>query len=454
MIADISPAGALHRLASRAVDMARSRGEAVLVSTTSPAAPADPLDLFARATDRDRFFWRPSGGPVLAALGSVWSVTSPELREVGAAWNRLLEGAAIEGDGPRGSGPLLLGTVAFDPASPAGCLWRDFPLNTFVLPRVLYTETDEGLVRTVNALVAPGEDVESVARRLAPAAPEAGHSRTSLDPLCSAPDDGDAPFEALVTEAVETIRGGALKKIVAARSVTLAGRADPAVTLRRLSEAQPHCTTFAVAAGEICFLCSTPEWLVRLEDGAVRVSCLAGSAPRGPSPEEDAAIGARLLADPKNRQEHALVLETIVECLAGLPGLQAAPSPSLMRLPTVQHLFTPVTARNDGEDVLALGARLHPTPAVSGYPRDRALRFLRNREGLNRGAYAGPVGWIDRHGEGELAVAIRSALLRPDGVTLFAGCGIMADSQPRSELEESRLKLRPMLRALRSGDGL
>jgi isochorismate synthase len=190
--------------------------------------------------------------------------------------------------------------------------------------------------------------------------------------------------------------------------------------------------------------------LVRAAGGQVQVTCLAGSTARGATPEEDAQLGAALLASAKNRHEHAVVAAMLQEALAEQCVDVAMPAaPQLLKLPNVQHLYTPATARlAAGGRLLDLVARLHPTPAVGGTPRDAALAWIRAHEGLDRGWYAAPVGWLDAAGDGEFAVALRSGLV--DGATahLFAGCGIMGDSDPAAEVAESRLKLRAMLTAL------
>jgi menaquinone-specific isochorismate synthase len=444
---------ALYEAVRTSRDRAAREDRPVLVSITEAHEPPEPIDLFEH-DGADRFFWKPAAGPGLVGDGVAWSTAANDLCRIEGAWRDLLSGAVIRGEGVRGTGPLLFGTFAFDPSNPSGPMWRNFPLNRFVLPRVLYTQLGNRSWRTISTVVLATDDPERITGALQhPLSSDTGNSdfATALHPLDT---EGDGAFRTLAAEAVAAIRRGMLTKLVAARAVTLAGRPDIATALRRLGEEQSHGVTFAVGAQEQCFLGSTPEWLVRLEQGTVRVSSLAGSAPRGATEAEDERLGRALLSDPKNLHEHALVLDTIRESLADLPDLQAPDSPGLLKLPTVQHLYSPVSARADGQTVLSLGARLHPTPAVAGLPRDAALAFLRQREGLDRGGYAGPVGWVDRHGEGELAVAIRSALVRPQDVTLFAGCGVVSGSQPENELQESRLKLLPMLRALGAGHDL
>jgi isochorismate synthase len=161
-------------------------------------------------------------------------------------------------------------------------------------------------------------------------------------------------------------------------------------------------------------------------------------------------LGEQLLASAKDRHEHEVVVRTVVEALGPLcDQLDVGATPSLLKLGNVQHLYTPVTGHLCSAcTLLNVVERLHPTPAVGGRPREAALALIREREGFDRGWYGGPVGWIDQRGEGEFAVAIRSALLHGTQATLFAGCGIVADSDPEREYAEAALKLKPMLSAL------
>lgn len=178
---------------------------------------------------------------------------------------------------------------------------------------------------------------------------------------------------------------------------------------------------------------------------------LAGSAPRGSTPEEDRRLGEGLQVSAKERIEHAIVVDALRAALADIaPRVVVSSVPELLKLQNVQHLRTRLAVElTHPRTVLELVERLHPTPAVGGLPRDAALGWIAEREGLDRGWYGGPVGWVNRRGEGEFAVAIRSALLRGEEALLFAGCGIVADSDPDQEYAESWLKLQPMLSALR-----
>lgn len=182
----------------------------------------------------------------------------------------------------------------------------------------------------------------------------------------------------------------------------------------------------------------------------MQTTCLAGSYPRGTCDDSDRRLAAELLADPKERNEHALVRSALADALGAFcDRLEMPEMPSVLKLPNVQHLCTPISGRiTAGRSLLRIVERLHPTPSVGGEPRAAALRFIRAREQLDRGWYAGAVGWVDHRGDGEFAVAIRAALLHGGEATLFAGCGIVADSDPEREFAESCIKLTPMLTAL------
>ncbi|MBN3731886.1 isochorismate synthase, partial [Burkholderia sp. Tr-20390] len=172
------------------------------------------------------------------------------------------------------------------------------------------------------------------------------------------------------------------------------------------------------------------------------------------SPDDDRALGAALMDSAKERLEHALVVDAIRAALAPLSRTLDVPEqPSLHRLPRLQHLSTPIRATLKADaTLLQVVAALHPTPAVAGHPRAEALDHIRAHEGFDRGWYAAPVGWIDAHGNGDFIVALRSALVDGGACRLFAGCGIVADSEPANEYQETELKLSGMQAAIRMRD--
>lgn len=452
----------------------------VLQSSGERVLPVDPVRLFRRARELGRpcVYWeRPEDGTVLVGVDAAYQIALDGAAssdwvfdDARREWERLVAGARLA-DAP--AAPLLLGGFAFDPLRQSSPAWAGFPDGLLTLPQILYRQLgDEAWVtysvvlpsgveadRAIHALrdawhwLAPRAETEEAAETAAPSS--SGAAGASAAPLgVEAPDP--AEWKRLVADASAAIRAGALEKVVLARALHLPVErvVRASVALGRLRAQVDSGCLFAFAARDQCFLGATPERLVRLVDGRVATAALAGSRSRGKTASEDEALAADLLGSAKDRREHAVVVHALVDGLraAGVSA-SAAATPELLRLATVQHLHTPIVGEaEEGTTILDLLAGLHPTPAVGGAPRADALAWLREREGLARGWYAAPVGWLDCRGDGEFAVAIRSALLHRGGAALFAGCGIMGDSDPEAEYAESWLKFRPMLAALgRSG---
>ena len=443
----------------------------ILVSAVVGVPSRDPLSFFERgaAVAADRMYWsRPADEFALVGVGSAWSLVtrgSDRFAESAAAWRVHCGAALVEAQSDAiGTGLIGMGGFSFDPQRPAGGQWAGFPDGLLILPRFLLTTVDGAAWLTLNALIEPGSDIEAEAASLVDCA---SHLLDANDGLPSSSDVEIVSFEDLPAasdwqEAVETVermvRGDdALSKVVLAReSRVLGGRPfNPVNLLRRLSCDYPDCFTFAVARGDKCFLGASPERLVRLRDCQFSTTSLAGSIARGSTPSEDRHLGRALLASDKDLAEYDVVVRAIREGLAQLSvELPQIGRPSLMKLPNVYHLETPIVSQvADSLTIFDLLECLHPTPAVSGYPNDAALRLIREFEAFDRGWYAGPVGWLDSHSEGEFAVAIRSAILDGREASAFAGCGIVAGSDPASEYAESVLKLRPILSALDGGMG-
>jgi isochorismate synthase len=243
-----------------------------------------------------------------------------------------------------------------------------------------------------------------------------------------------------------------LRKVVLSRSVIV--RADVAAVpidlTARLRSSYPGCFTFGWQEGDAAFIGASPELLVERTGHLMRSQPLAGSAPRGEGEDEDRAIGEALMASGKDRFEHRVVVDDIVARLQPVAHRVTAPSvPSLLKMANVQHLASEITAEPDEDrSVVELAGAIHPTPAVAGLPLDEALAFIQKAESIDRGWFAGGIGWADGRGDGQIAVALRCALIRGATAHLFAGAGIVAGSQPEREIEETRLKFRPLLNLL------
>jgi salicylate biosynthesis isochorismate synthase len=448
----------------------RLGNEPTLVSVTERAEQIDPITLFdrARMVTTDRFFWSQSdGGITLVGLGIAWAQDAVEgsgFRQIQTSWRHLLNRAVVEAScGLPGTGPLLYGGFSFDPQHPKDVIWQNYPNGRMVLPRLLLTlhEGEAWLTRNVvldldsdiAAEIATTEALSEVLQaldihRTNANDPVAVHvSQVTTHELQSA-----ARWKAQVARSALDIAEGKLGKVVLARSIRLetSNPFDTTTALRRLSAQYAKCFVFAFARGDTCFLGATPERLLQVREGQIKTMALAGSLRRGATPDEDRTLGESLLGSSKDQEEHAVVVRTMTKNLADLCDMLDIPSaPSLLRLQNVQHLCTPITGKlRDGVTLLDAVERLHPTPAMGGYPREIALSIIREREGFDRGWYAGPIGWVDWRDDGEFAVAIRSALTKENEAYLFAGCGIMADSDPEREYAESCWKLQPMLSAL------
>jgi isochorismate synthase len=447
------------------VRAAARRTEPQWLAAPLDAVPPDGLDLFAAAQGGERFLWENRGrGLQIAALGAAAVVESagPGRFDVAARAARRIA-AGLHDVGDLGTAPLLVGGFGFADASPDGPAWRGFAPARLVLPALLVVRAPDGVHARATLRVEPGEGASEALARLREAV-ERGRdalrwARPGFEPEAEpAPAfraSADAPlsrYRETVEAALRDIAAGELEKVVPARAVSLSSEAgfDPARVLERLRRAHPSCTCFAVARGDAVFLGATPELLVRLEGEQLETAAVAGSAPRGRSPGEDARRARELCESKKEQAEHAVVVRALRDALAEVCAeLHVPEAPRLLALEAIQHLETPLRGRlRRPQGVLELLARLHPTPAVAGAPRAAALAWLASKEGLERGWYAGPVGFVRADGGGEFWVALRSALLRGCSARLFAGAGVVAGSRPEAELQETRLKLAALLGAL------
>jgi menaquinone-specific isochorismate synthase len=415
-----------------------SRGAALPTMTTTvlPDA-ADLLDLLPR---RGALSWvRRGEGLVGWGEAARLEVSGPRaLAEAAAWWDAYTAGLDVEDPlGLPGSGPVAFGGIAFDPA--AGT-------SVFVVPEVVVGRRD-GVTWVTTAGNADAADVLAAA---APAHPApVGRLRYAdgvLDP---------ASWCAAVAAAVQRIDAGELAKVVLARDLLVTADAplDPRALLARLAARFPDCWTFAVDG----LLGATPELLLRRTGRELSARVLAGTAPRGAGADDD-RLAAALLGSAKDRAEHALAVDSLLAALEPYCTTLTAPAePELLTLANVRHLATDVsgvqrrTGPRAGAGLLELVGAVHPTAAVCGTPTPAAAALIGELEGLDRGRYAGPVGWLDGRGDGEFGLALRCAQLDADDpatARLFAGCGIVAGSDPVAELAETQAKFAAFQAAL------
>lgn len=415
----------------------------------------DPLDLFDASAD-EGFYWEcPEREEALAARGAAWVLESrgdDRFQRLGRQVAALADGLDASGPAAPHGGAILVGGLAFAPGPSSEERWRAFGEARFVVPQALVLRRRGRTLLAAASAAGPAaarKELACLRRELAVRRPGAP-ADASADPesFRISSERPLADYRGRVAQALAAIHAGEVEKIVLARAVHVASRRgiEPEHLLRALRRAHPACTTFAVRRGEGVFLGATPERLVRVEGDEVRADAVAGSAPRGRSPESDARLRLRLRESKKEQEEHAFVARAVRAALASeCCDVRGPEAPRVLATEGIQHLHTPFCARRNGSGLLALAGRLHPTPAVAGAPVAAARRWLGRFEGLDRGWYAGLVGWLGLSGEGELSVALRSALVEPGRATLFAGAGIVRGSAPEAELAETRLKLGGLL---------
>jgi isochorismate synthase len=340
--------------------------------------------------------------------------------------------------------PVAIGGLGFSRAGG--------PLRGLMIPRRAVRRDDEGQTWRLDAI-----EIESEAGDPPPFESVVGgiaHEPFADIQLREVPSADT--YEETVREAVARIRRGEMRKVVLARTieVTAERELDPRQLAGRLRAVDPDAFTFAVPSDDGVLVGASPELLVSRRGHEVRSNPLAGSAPRSGDPNEDRANADALIESSKDREEHAIVVDAVAETLRPFcTELEWDQEPILLDTPNVWHLSTRFrgSLRQPAPTALELVAALHPTPAVAGEPRQAALETIAELEPFDRGGYAGPVGWVDAEGDGEWAIALRCAELSGNRAVLYAGAGIVADSEPTRELDETERKFRAFLDALRWG---
>ena len=376
------------------------------------------MDLVAFAGDDGVLFEQAGRG--LAGRGVALHLSAAEVEPALAAIN------AEDEVGVPGCGPVAVGALPFLPQAP----------GSLVVPEVVLGRDQDGTAWMTTT--GPGSTPS-------PESPDTAPPDAFTLAACRPHDE----WCAVVESAVERIRGGGLHKVVLAREVVVEANRPilPTHVLERLRTLYPSCMLFSVEG----FVGASPELLVSRLGQEVRSQPLAGTIPRSGDPVVDDRMAAQLLHSEKDRYEHRLVVEAVTAALAPrCDDIDVPADPSIVALRNVSHLGTTISGRLAPEppSALALARELHPTPAVAGTPTAEALACIADLEAMDRGNYAGPVGWVDARGDGQWAVAIRSAQISSRQAHLMAGVGVVADSDPEAELAETQLKLQALLAAI------
>ena len=427
--------------------------DGVLVSRTRQVGDVSFRAFLARE-ERPRVAWTSPDGLEIAGGGrAAWLTASGSDRfeQLRSEAERLFD--RVQHAGPPVTRPRLIGGFAFDTTRPTDDRWAGFPPAGFVLPTRQVSRWNGDTYLTVNRIepeadpMAVETDLDRFAASLANL-PTMGPSGGPPGIESTRRLTSRSEWAGMVNSALRRIRRGELTKVVLATAmeVDLASPIDIPALLERLRRTYPDCYRILIQPvhGQ-SFFGPSPERLVAKRGDTVETEALAGSVGRGETPERDDTLAASLRDSPKLQHEQDLVVEAIRRRLKPL-GPVTMHDRDVRRLATIQHLRTPISATLDEPlHVLSLVERLHPTPAVGGVPPDQAMETIRRTESFDRGWYASPVGWFDADGNGEFAVAIRSGLAKGRRATLFAGNGIVADSDPDDEWDEIHPKYRPIL---------
>lgn len=456
----------LSRHLTAAVRTARRRGRALAAVTVRVDQRTDPTAV-ACASRRPGEPWfvleQPDrDGSAVATLGCVAELTASgpgRFAAVAREWRALIGTASHDvPDGRGATGPLAVGGFAFADDGGAAPEWDGFAPASLHVPEVAFARRGDEVHLTLCAVAGPDDTPEELLARLAARAEELREVPLPLfDPAPAARTQvvGAMPpehYEGAVARAVERIAAGDFEKIVLAREVQVhaAGDHDPGAALAVLREGFPQCYVFAVGRGDATFLAASPELLVRRDGLRAGTLALAGSTRRSADPAVDDHLGEQLLRSPKNREEQAIVTRRIMRALRpSSVWVTAAEDPVVVKMANIQHLATPIRAQLARPvSAVELAGMLHPTPAVGGEPLAVAAPVIPMLEGMDRGWYAGPVGWTDANEDGEFCVALRCALLRGPLARCYAGVGVVRDSDPAAELAETEVKLQALLPVL------
>src|SRR3954467_13682486 len=456
----VAPPAGLERALRQACRRARSRGE-TLVAVTLPAPGVDPAEvMFASRRPGEPFyvFEQPDRERrALAALGCVRALEAKgpdRFARVSEEWRTLAGGAVAD------EGLVAVGGFAFAPDGGGAPHWHGFAPASLHVPEVALARRGDEVRLTLAARATPDDTPEDLLARLERRLAELRSTPLPLlDPLPTerarvASVMPPEHYEAAVARGVERIRSGELQKLVLAREVAVHAAAphDVAAVHGVLRQAFGSCFVFAVGRGDAAFIAASPELLLRRDGMRLSTMALAGAAPRSPDPAVDDHLGERLRTSVKDRSEHDIVIRRIERALRPhAVWVAAAEEPVVVKVANIQHLATPVRAQLTApRAAIELAGLMHPTPAVGAEPLSVGAPLIPALEGLDRGWYAGPVGWTDANEDGEWCVALRCALLRGREARCYAGVGVVAAPAPAAELTETEIKLGALLPVLAS----
>ena len=431
----------------------------VLASLNYPLdCSLNPIDIFTRCLNisNERFFWvKPSKNFWIVGGGNAMDISTNGLTRFDSSireHKKIMSNATVKGKGP---GPTFLGGFRFDTFAKTSPCWKMFPDGLLTLPRWTFYNDNSSNWITINTLVHPKTDLNNLIDQLAN---EWTQLNTSSSPKHTLPDiyvSNPTPkniWNNKVDLAINAIRKENIQKIVLARYLECVSKEPIAVeaVLKTLIQSNNTSHIFAIDRNNSCFLGATPEKLIQLHNTSINAQCLAGSINRGSTLIQDNLLQKKLLNSEKNSLEHRIAADWMSEKLNGLcSSLRWNEIPNIVKTPTIQHLATNFSGNlKKNHHILSCVKELHPTPSISGLPTLSAVESIRKLENFDRGWYAGPIGWVNRYGDGEFAVAIRSGIFNGVRTNVYAGAGIVRGSDPEQEYRETQFKFNTLLNAL------
>jgi len=359
-------------------------------------------------------------------------------------------------DFPKKNFPLFIGGFKFTPER-SEAEWQDYSDSNWFIPEIMFLSNSSGNFILMNFVFSLGVSKDFVLNKFKSKLTKLTEvkNNTKINNITQIINyEGTSPkdkkkWKNLVAEVLEKIKENQIEKVVLSRKVELKLSGEPNIDdlIDSLKKDYPTCYIFIFHKGKSSFFGATPEKLAKFTDGKIEIDALAGSAPRGKNPDEDLMLENKLLADRKNLNEHNIVVEHIKNSISGITNnLNLDTHYGIKKLANIQHLWSKFSAElKNSSSIFSIIKELYPTPAICGFPKDTALHLIKRVEGYKRGLYSGVIGWFNFENDGDFAVALRSALYANNKLYVYAGSGIVENSNPEEEYKETELKLNTIL---------